>query len=218
MSIEKNYDNKVTTGILEEDTDLKSKKEDEASKKELKTRPDFDPESLVLPKNYSNSLSVEQVHTTISVSKPDSQWFCRVHPDFEFRSMLLLFREDSNLYVVEKELWSDLTSELNPFLVVLAVNRQGKEFLWPLRLPADDGRPNPWHVSALAAAELGKSRWVRMSADRNEYKVEIARSNEALPDPCWTGRSMKELIKLGFRGRYVDTLEHPVVRKLRGEI
>jgi hypothetical protein len=34
--------------------------------------------------------------------------------------------------------------------------------LWPVRVPATDGRSNDWHVSANTAAEHGMKGWTRL--------------------------------------------------------
>jgi hypothetical protein len=38
-----------------------------------------------------------------------------------------------------------------------------------------------------------------------------------LPPPTWPELSFGELLKIAFKSRYIDTLDHPVLLKLRGE-
>jgi len=33
----------------------------------------------------------------------------------------------------------------------------------------------------------------------------------------WPTESLKELLKIGFRDRLIDTVDHPVLKRLRGE-
>jgi len=37
-----------------------------------------------------------------------------------------------------------------------------------------------------------------------------------LPDAKWPALSFNEIIKLAFRGRMIDSLDHPVLQDLRG--
>jgi hypothetical protein len=38
------------------------------------------------------------------------------------------------------------------------------------------------------------------------------------PEPQWPGIGFEELLRIAFKGRYIDSLDHPVLRRLRGEI
>ena len=49
-------------------------------------------------------------------------------------------------------------------MLYTAINRQKVVFLWPARLPGDDGRALAWHQSAQDAAEHAIKRWVRVPA------------------------------------------------------
>jgi hypothetical protein len=46
------------------------------------------------------------------------------------------------------------------------------------------------------------------------YEITVAEST--LAEPAWPGVSFQELIKIGFRDRVIDTVNHPVVKRLRG--
>ena len=59
------------------------------------------------------------------------------------------------MYLVDPSLWRDLADEIVPHILFTAVNRQGTYFIWPVRLPREDGRMDEWAYSALAAAKLG---------------------------------------------------------------
>jgi predicted DNA-binding transcriptional regulator AlpA len=105
-----------------------------------------------------------------------------------------------------------------PVLLQLAITRKGVLFIWPLTLPSDE---NPlgrsWHESALKAAEIAKTHWVRITSDRglNGYRVRKAEGN--LSEPEWpTDKSFSYLLMIAFSDRIIMTEDHPVVRKLRG--
>jgi hypothetical protein len=42
-------------------------------------------------------------------------------------------------------------------------------------------------------------------------------ASSAIPDPIWPEATFKDLLKIGFRDRLVDGLDHPVIKRLRGE-
>ena len=58
-------------------------------------------------------------------------------------------------------------------MLYTTINRQRVVSLWPVRLPASDGRVNEWHRSAQEAAERAVDRWIRTTANMNLGAYEI---------------------------------------------
>jgi len=100
--------------------------------------------------------------------------------------------------------------------IYTAINRQGVLFLWPVRLPAADGRINEWHRSAADAAELAMRRWLRCRANMSLRAYEMFEAASTIPDPEWPKLPFQELLRIGFRDRLIDRLDHPVIKRLRG--
>ena len=144
----------------------------------------------------------------------------RVHPDPAFRleTVILEFKEEGESYLVASELWSELVGELTPKILFTAINRQKTLFIWPVRLPGEDGRHNEWNASALEAAQLAQSKWVRVSANMNLGAYEIFEANSELTDPEWPETDFTKILETAFKGRYIKDLDHPALRRLRGEV
>jgi hypothetical protein len=120
-------------------------------------------------------------------------------------------------YLVGRALWSELAGEIYPVCLFLAVNRQGDVFLWPVKLPTADGRSNGWNDSALAAARMAESRWLRIAANMGAGLYDTFAAAGELTDPEWPDLSFPEILKLCFRDRFIEDIDHPVLRALRGE-
>jgi hypothetical protein len=97
------------------------------------------------------------------------------------------------------------------------ITRQGVNFLWPIKLPDEAGNLDSWNKSALEAADIAKDKWIRLSANRplGAYDIFVARGN--IPEPMWPLQSFQELLTVAFKGCIIDSLDHPAVRRLRGE-
>jgi hypothetical protein len=39
-----------------------------------------------------------------------------------------------------------------------------------------------------------------------------------LPEPNWPELPFKELLRVAFKDKYINSLDHPILRKLRGEV
>ena len=170
--------------------------------------------------DYVGNAAVTQVITTVSARKPNKQDFFRVHPDPENRldSLLLNLKEENEIYLVDPELYGELINEIAPYRLYRYVNRQGVESLWPARLPGVDGKSMAWWDSAHEAAALAMQYWTRMTADMSLGAYRLFKANGDLGGPTWSSNSFEELLEVAFKDRLIDSIEHPVISKLRGEI
>jgi hypothetical protein len=179
----------------------------------------FDPESLRLGANYSDGLGVKKVLSTIPVRKPGRQEWFRVRAGDDWRIQTAIFEAeaDRETYLVDRALWTELSGEIQPALLVTCVNRAGDLFLWRCKLPGPDGRPNTWNESALRIVSAAETRWVRMAANMTAGYYEHFEPAIELPDPEWPALKFPEILKTAFRDRFVSSLDHPLVRQLRGQ-
>ncbi len=46
---------------------------------------------------------------------------------------------------------------------------------------------------------------------------DILKAKGALPDPEWPDLSFEEIVKIAFRDNFVNDLNHPALKRLRGE-
>ena len=115
------------------------------------------------------------------------------------------------------ELWSELQNEIVPKVLFTAMTRQGDLFVWHIRLPDVDGKLHEWNKSALEAAKHAETKWVRIAANQSVGAYDVYEAIGEIPDPNWTGLSFQEIIKIAFKGKIIDSLDHPVLKRLRGE-
>jgi len=184
-----------------------------------KTDP-FDPSRLRLSQDFAATVGVKKALITVPVRKPSKQEFVRVHPNEAYRleTAVLELKEERETYLVEPSLWPELPSELTPKVLFTTMNRQGVLTLWPVRLPGEDGRLDEWNASALEAAEMARRHWVRVVANMGLGAYEVYEATGNLPDPIWPELTFSEILKVAFKGRYITEIDHPVIRRLRGEL
>ena len=149
----------------------------------------FDFNALRLSQAYEQTAGVEKLLTTVPVRKPNKTEFVRVHPEMCFDTMLLELKEDRESYLVLPHLLADVSGIAVPVSLRVAINRAAVLFLWPLRLPGEDGRSNVWHESAREAADLALRRWVSLRANMSLGAYDIYQGAESLSEPqCPTNR------------------------------
>jgi len=187
------------------------------------TAPDpFDPASLRLSQDFAAGLGVKKALLTVPVRKPDKSWFVRVHPDddYSLQTAVIELKEDRETYLVAPTLWPTLAAEstFSPRALFTAINRQGVLFVWPVRLPGPDGKVDEWSRNALEAAQKARKGWVRVAANMALGAYEVWDATGELGEPDWPDKPFRELLSIAFKGKLIDSLDHPVLRRLRGEV
>jgi hypothetical protein len=180
----------------------------------------FHPEALRLDPSFTEGVAVKKLLITVPVRKPNSQEFIRVHPntDYHLPVTTLVLKDEREVYLVAPAIAPELAGETVASTLYTSMSRQGVLFLWPVRLPSPDGRPNAWHTSAAVAASHAMKRWVRVSANMGLGAYEVAEAQATFPDPAWPEHTFHELLKIAFRDRFIDCEDHPVILRLRGAI
>ncbi len=179
----------------------------------------FDPKRLRISQSFGETAGTKKVVTVVQVTKPNQQACFRVHPDPAYRENLavIVLRESRRVYLVEPGLMGELRDEITCVTMFTAITRDGGVFLWPVKLPDPDGRPNSWSDSEREAAAQAMTNWARITANMSagSYQCRVAPGD--LAEPQWPDLTFVELLSIGFKGdRFIQTLDHPLVAKLRG--
>lgn len=178
----------------------------------------FDLDFLRLDQSFLEGVGVRKVLNTVPVRKPNAQDFIRVRPGERYRLPLAVIelKDDREIYLLPPPIAQQLPGEYAMATLYLGINRQGVVFLWPVKLPGSDGKIMVWHTSAAEAAELATRRWIRVKANMSLGAYEIYEAAATIPDPTWPDLTYQEILRIAFKDRYVDGLDHPVVKRLRG--
>ncbi len=181
----------------------------------------FDPARFRLSQDMMAAAGVKKLLTTVPVRKPSKEWFvrCCADPTYRIETFVVELKEDAETYLVDPSVWPALTGEstFSPRLLVATQNKQGTLFLWPIRLPGPDGRHDEWSKSAMEAANHAMTGWVRVQANMSLGAYEVFAATGNLGDAEWELPSFGELLRIAFRDRFIDSIDHPVLKRLRGE-
>jgi hypothetical protein len=178
----------------------------------------FAAENLRLSQAFAEQMPVKKLLTVVPVRKPAAQEWIRVHPDPEFHQNVAMIelREDREFFIVTRELVPELITECKSYTLYLAINRQGVAFLWPVRLPDPDGKDLAWWQSAREAADRAAKSWTRLQANMSLGAYDIWEPQSDLGEPEWPEPGFWDLVKIAFKKNLIGTLDHPVVKRLRG--
>jgi hypothetical protein len=132
---------------------------------------------------------------------------------------VLELREEREQFLVLPHLWSALLNEacFKARSFHLAMNSQGLPFLWSVRRQADETREaDRWMRPALEAIRLAREKWTRIAWSEQIRTHVVAVCDLAL-EPEWPTLSMRDLLEVAFKNYLVTSLDHPVLKRLRGE-
>lgn len=178
----------------------------------------FDLAKLRVSQDFLETTNVKKLLTTVPIRKPGSQDFVRVHPSPAYRETLAFIelKDDREIYIANLGAVPELQAECYIATLFTAITRTGVLFMWPVRVPAVDGRSNDWHTSAAEAAQQAVTRWVRIKANMSLRAYETFQAESTIPDPIWPDLSFNEICRIAFKDRLINSADHPVIKRLRG--
>lgn len=181
----------------------------------------FNPENLRLSQNFlAMGGGVKKHLLSVPVRKPNKQDFVRVHPSKNYRleGLVLEIKDENETYLVQPSLYNELLGDAVPKVILTAITKQNALFLWPIRLPDTDGKLDTWNSSALEAAKIAETAWVRVSSNKHMAGYDVYEAIGTFQEPEWPDTSFSELLKIAFKDRFIENLDHHALKKLRGEI
>ena len=58
--------------------------------------------------------------------------------------------------------------------------------------------------------------WIRIKSNMSLKAYEIFEAASAIPDPQWPELPFGEIVRIAFKDKVIRSLDHPVVKRLRG--
>ncbi len=177
-------------------------------------------EDFRIDQNYAAHIQVRKTVVTVPVQKPDRQTWVYINPDPAFRMSVgvLEDRENRRTFVVTPALLPEVVGDLIPKILVAYATKQSTIALWPIRLPDESGRLDTYNESALTIVGEHAGRWVRILANQQNRAYDVLESPLVeLPAPQWPTGGFEFLFATAFRGRIIDSINHPYLKMLRGE-
>jgi hypothetical protein len=178
----------------------------------------FDPARFRLDQSFAAGATNKTL--TITTHKPDRHsWFMAdPDPSHHVPNMMLDIKLDRETYLIDPSLLDELAFELTPKLIVPCITRQSNVFMWVVALPDDSGRINTWTQSALEAVEKAMHGWIRIVANMEARGYDIHEPRVKIDPPKWPELTLENMLEMAFKHYLIESLDHPRIRALRGEV
>jgi hypothetical protein len=168
------------------------------------------------------SVGTKELVVKIPVRKPTRQEWIRTRLDEKMTLVTNIYedKDTRETHFIAPNMVGAMQAlgEATPAKLVPAVTRQGVALLIPAKLPTEGTSMTVWHDTIHAAIERAETSWVRISADMalGGYRIFEAMGN--LGEPKFPEMSLNEMLEIGFKGRIIDSEDHPIFKKLVGRV
>lgn len=154
---------------------------------------------------------------SIPIGYPGKLDFFCVYPGSGYYADVLILEDQraKETYLVSPKLRAELEGDASPAAITLTANQHGELFLWLVKHPSFDGEL--FSTNRLEAMARARMEWVRLKR-RQEKGYEIITASVNFPEPEWPTETFEEILRQTFAGKFISSLDHPIVRRLRGEI
>lgn len=190
----------------------------------------LDLEALKLKPNAAGKIKIAPLLITLPTRKPTKEEYFRIRPGAEWMMEFPIYESkggtggENKNYLVMPEFQSELEERklLKPVRFYLGIVwTTNILFLSEVGIKNNkDGVLNSWNKSRIELYELAKEKWISISSNDplGAYCGAVAKSN--LEEPVWPDKpaNIGEAIELAFKNNVIDNPNHPILKKLRGEI
>jgi hypothetical protein len=168
--------------------------------------------------DFQSQVGVKKKITTIKITKPRKQQFIRVRPGKDWCINASLFEDaERELYLVDKDIAESIADDLSPREIYTSITRENDLFLWAIKVDIDGKRPNTWNQSAKRAVEVAKEDWIRVSPNTKNGTYDTFVAAGKIPEPDWGELNFSQILEIAFNERIITDINHPVLRRYRGE-
>jgi hypothetical protein len=167
----------------------------------------LDPKAPIKPAAFSK----------LEVRKPPADHYVHVHPDPDFNGVFPLYADSLvkryEPYLIAPELMDTLPPQVKVNVkwvrLAVAMTDTGLLFLWHVAQTGSE-----FHESGDSCILTTMTVWKKVIPDGSGYRMEPPEAS--LADPVFPGWCFGEYLTRAFKDRYIDNLNHEVIKRLRG--
>jgi hypothetical protein len=165
-------------------------------------------------------VDVPAIKAVYSVKKPHPDDFFRAHPSDSMTIPLVVYiSKDGKTYYVEPAVREAIARRLRVARLVVCSTMDNEIVLWPVKMPTENGGGSTWYDSAWAAVLKARDKWIRIDSDMSAGQYVVTEKDGPARQPLWPeGESLETILGKAFKGRVIKDLNHPVVKRLKGEV
>ncbi|KKG31044.1 hypothetical protein DU38_05230 [Methanosarcina mazei] len=172
---------------------------------------------------------VKRVVTSIPVKKPRSgvEFFrIRPEPEWKFDTYMLDLggKSDSEgKFLLDPALYPEVieTKKLKFVRIYTGITYgSGDIFLSEIAHPDSEGKDNEYNRTRRLAYSAAEISWVKLQTNESIGAYDTVLAMSKLPEPEWPEEpeNINKALEIAFKDKIIEDHNHPVLKKLRGEL
>ena len=166
---------------------------------------------------------VRREQLTIPEGRPKDTFF-RIDPreHMQLPVSILEYKPEGRLsadvYILTPDVAEQLGRRSKHAIVRVCICRPSILRIWAVKVPQTDrGTPNTFTQTVWDAIPVLEREWGRLDMNESGTGYDVVSPVTQWPDPEWRDESLGALIRKAFKGRFVDGMDHDIIKTLRGE-
>ena len=176
----------------------------------------YDWESMILPDNGAGDIRTTEVPGVPRLSRPPNTQFFRTRKELSgvIYTLDTDYDGERTVYLVAPNVAAQLPDEsaIKPKRAVTCITREGGLHVWLI----SSGGTDTWTQSANKATDLAQSKWVRATSSRSLGEYRCVTAEAIQEEPKWPEETFLQTLSRAFDGRVIDTLNHSIIKQLKG--
>ena len=176
----------------------------------------YDWESMILPDNGAGDIRTTEVPGVPHLSRPPNTQFFRTREGLSgvIYTLDTDYDGERTVYLVAPNVAAQLPDEsaIKPKRAVTCITRAGGLHIWMISSAGTD----TWTQSANKATDLAQSQWVRATSSRTLGEYRCVTAEAIQEEPKWPEETFFQTLSRAFDGRVIDTLNHSIIKQLKG--
>jgi hypothetical protein len=183
--------------------------------------PEFDLSKYAYKAPTIGAIRREQL--TIPEGRPKDVFF-RIDRREEMQQPVAIFeykpegRLSPEAHILTPDIAEQLGRRSRHAIIRVCICRPSILRLWAVKVPdADRGPPNSFTQTAWDAIPFLEKAWGRLDLNESGTGYDVVLPEGAWPAPEWPTDSLESLVHKAYRGRFIDSMDHPIIKALRGQ-
>ena len=198
--------------------EVESKLDENLNKISLQLDDEIPLEEFTYREDFASASKLQGEITFVPVRRPDSQSWVYITSKSEMRANVpvLELKQQRETYLVRPEVAACLDGETSHRMLVPYADREGGFFLWAVRFTDARGNPDSWSMSALRICTEYTDQWIKIKSKMSTGCYEVIKAPIEIPPPEWPAGGLKFLVNRAFKNKIINSLDDPVIKRLKG--
>ncbi len=182
-------------------------------------------DNIRAPSDFDEDLIPEELNPYLPIRMPKKDEYFRACHDKNYSETAMIYYDQTedgvDIYLVLPAVWPLFYTHDTGVraILTLAVNRAGHNFILVNKYPIPGNKLSvEWFNHRRKYTADAKTTWLKVKANMGQGCYRVTPAEDQSPVPAFSEKPFGELLALAFGEHIIDTVNHPIARKIRGAL